>query len=157
MIKITSLSVAATIIAIMCGCRESSPPDIGTEFCGRSFCVLGVLPETVQTTNPVVDVTRHIIARSDGDIYILEMNHPDIDMLTRVPITELCHLRAWRLSPTPTPQALVLVGAKSPFWLIVSISGDDSRQRALVEFLQRLRITAKQDNWPSHIEPPRCS
>lgn len=147
----------ATIAAILFGCRESTLAPNRSEFCGRSFCARGVLPETVQTTHPVVDVTGHIIARLDGDIYILEMNHPDVDELVRSPIPELCHLRAWRLSPTPTPQVLVLVGAWSPFWLIVSIDGDERQYKALVEFLRGLRIIANQDNWPSHIEQPRCT
>ena len=132
-------------------CRSKS-----NEFCGAGFCVSSVSSTSVKSTRLSVDAQRHVISRASGDVYMLEDNFPVLEGVTRSAVTELCHVRAWDLSPTRIPEILILVGGESPYWLVVGIEGDVSKRHELNEFLKNLRITAPQIDWPADTERPKC-
>ena len=142
---------------VLFGCADSATQDKIEEFCGTGFCISGVSPTVGETVRLNVDTLRYVIKRESGDVYVLASNFPTLDDVTRSPVIELCHVKAWHLSPTRTPEILVLVGAEWPYWLVVSIEGDESKRRELVEFLGGIRITVPQNDWPTDIERPTCA
>ena len=144
------------LFAMQWGCTDPPPQQV-EEFCGTGFCITDVFSTAGETTRLNVDSQRHVIRRESGDVYILESNFPALDDVTRSPVTELCHLKAWYLSPTRIPEILILVGAEWPYWLVVGIDGDESKRQELVEFLKHLRITAPQNDWPRDVERPKCA